>query len=201
MTLPSDQRILPDSQQSHPKRTREEGGRCWTAATICKKLASKSTSESSARRLRRLNAKVEAVHHALVLCPVLLHQVFHEPRALAEKDAQPPLACVVLLVDEQVLGKTLDTLGKEGDLERGRAGVVGTGLEHLDGLVVQVGAGHLVRRNNLEALSARGHRARAHVEGNRGPTSSHLEPCDARRENTGGSRISDWFGRRSWGKC
>ena len=155
---------------------REGVALCWTAATICKKSASKSTSESSARRLRRLDAKAEAVHHTLVLRIVLLLQVLREPRALTEKDAQPPLARVVLLVDEQVLGEALDTLGKEGDLERGRAGVVGTSLEHLNGLVGEVGAGQLVRSDNLEALSARGHRARAHVEGNRSSTSSHLGP-------------------------
>ena len=111
------------------------------------------------------------------------------PRALTKKDAQPPLACVVLLVDEQVLGKTLDTLGKEGDLERGRAGVVWTGLEHLDGLVVQVGAGHLVRRNNLEALSARGHR-RAHTLRETGvPRAATLNPA-MRGDKTRGDRGS-----------
>lgn len=134
----------------------------------------------------RLLAEAEAADRLFVLLWVRLFEVLHEPRPLPQKHSQPPLARVVLLVDEKVRSEALDALGEERDLEGGGASVIGAHLELRHGLVVEVGAGHLARRHHLQALRTLRHRASCHRDRNRSTAHSRLEPCCVAKGVRGG---------------
>lgn len=124
----------------------------------------------------RLLAKAKTRHGLGVHLGVGLFEIVDEPRPLTQEHAKSPLASIVLLIHEQVVGEPLDALGEECDLKGGGAGVIGASLELREGLVVKVRAGHLAPRHHLEALRTGRHRARSHAQRHRSTTNSTLEP-------------------------
>ena len=78
----------------------------------------------SGAEIRKLLADVQLCNDGTIALDVLLGEVVEHAAALTDELVHAQTAVVVVGVSLEVLGQLTDTLGPDGDLNLGRAGVV-----------------------------------------------------------------------------